>query len=110
MFRRDVYREVLCVLKMKCDVCACLCVLCVVHARKINVTCLLKVLSKNGSRGQKYTRVDAFSAVCPPDVLYLSVSLLSLSFSLSSRRLDVLSVSYLSVVGSSWRRPFSCEE
>jgi hypothetical protein len=54
--------------------------------------------------------VNAFSAVCPPDVLYLSVSLLSLSFSLSSRRLDVLSVSYLSVVGSSWRRPFSCEE
>ena len=88
MFRRDVYREVLCVLKMKCDVCACLCVLCVVHARKINVTCLLKVLSKNGSRGQKYTRVDAFSAVCPPDVLYLLYRFcfsLFLSLSASSR-------------------------
>ena len=85
MFRRDVYREVLCVLKMKCDVCACLCVLCVVNARKINVTCLLKVLSKNGSRGQKYTRVDAFSAVCPPDVLYLLYRFcFSLFLSLSS--------------------------
>ena len=62
------------------------------------------------AREVKNTRVNAFSAVCPPDVLYLSVSLLSLSFSLSSRRLDVLSVSYLSVVGSSWRRPFSREE
>ena len=93
MFRRDVYREVLCVLKMKCDVCACLCVLCVVHARKINVTCLLKVLSKNGSRGQKYTRVDAFSAVCPPDVLYLLYRFcfsLFLSLSSSSSRLKVL--------------------
>ena len=108
-----MYREVLCVLKMKCDVCACLCVLCVVHARKINVTCLLKVLSKNGSRGQKYTRVDAFSAVCPPDVLYLLYRFcFSLFLSLSRRRrLDhVLSVSYVSVVGSSWRRPFSREE
>ena len=109
MFKRDAYREVFCVLKTKRDVCAFM-VLCVVHARKINVTCLVKVLSKNGSRGQKYT-LDAFSAVCPPDVLYLFIAFVSLSFSLSRRRLDhVLSVSYVSVVGSSWRRPFSREE
>jgi hypothetical protein len=70
-------------------VCACSCVLCFVNAWKINVTCLVKVLSKNGSRGQKYAlRIDAFSAVCPPDVLYLLYRFcfsLFLSLSSSSR-------------------------
>ena len=89
----------------------CLCVLCVVHARKINVTCLVKVLSKNGSRGQKYTLERLFGGLSSGCALSISIAFVSLSFSLSRRRLDhVLSVSYVSVVGSSWRRPFSREE
>ena len=91
-------------------VCACSCVLCFVNAWKINVTCLVKVLSKNGSRGQKYTLTPFRRSVLRMCSIY-SIAFVSLSFSLSRRRLDhVLSVSYVSVVGSSWRRPFSREE
>ena len=87
-------------------------VLCFVNAWKINVTCLVKGFIQKWLERAKIHALNAFSAVCPPDVLYLSASLLFLSLSLSRRRrLDhVLSVSYVSVVGSSWRRPFSREE
>ena len=68
---------------MKRDVCARLCVLCVVHARKINVTCLVKVLSKNGSRGQKYTLTPFRRFVLRMCSIY-SIAFVSLSFSLSS--------------------------
>ena len=68
-----------CVLKTKRDVCGFM-VLCVVHARKINVTCLVKVLSKNGSRGQKYTSTPFRRSVLRMCSIY-SIAFVSLSFS-----------------------------
>jgi hypothetical protein len=71
-------------------VCACSCVLCFVNAWKINVTCLVKVLSKNGSRGQKYTRERLFGGLSSGCALSI-ISLLFLSLSLS---LGVVSTTY----------------
>ena len=64
---------------MKCDVCG---VLCFVNAWKINVTCLVKGFIQKWLERSKIHALNAFSAVCPPDVLYLSASLLFLSLSL----------------------------
>ena len=72
----------------KRDVCG---VLCFVHARKINVTCLVKGFIQKWLERAKIHALNAFSAVCPPDVLYLSLSLLFLSLSLS---LVVVSTTY----------------
>ena len=93
MFKRDAYREVLCVLKTKRDVCARLCVLCVVHARKINVTCLVKVFYPKMAREGKNTRAARrrlFAGLSSGCALSIT-SLLFLSLSLS---LVVVSTTY----------------
>ena len=49
---------------------------------KINVTCLLKVLSKNGSRGQKYTRERLFGGLSSGCALSICIAFVSLFLSL----------------------------